>query len=184
MCHFWHKETKYKPCVSCNYGSITTVTTLRPYFNYHSTCYSNLHQNITSPLQFTIPNTSPTFGSGYYRPHHRKSVISWQSYLRNLGSLTYDAMKIKYEKCISIEVLTQCCQIYDMQLSEGMNRSVNKYVYNGTTYCRTTSLITPVYLATGIQLVEHHFFWLSVMLLLSLSVPAQTELHLLDLDKC
>ena len=98
-------------------------------------------------------------------------------------ALLYAAMKEKYEKYISIEYLTQCCHIYDTQLNEGMNRSVCKYVQKGTNFCRTTSLITRVHVAAGIHLVGNHFFWVTIMRLLNLSIPIQTELYLLDLDK-
>jgi len=94
----------------------------------------------------------------------------------------FDAMKSKYDK-YSVEYLTQCCHMYDTQLNEGMNRSVAKYVPKGTNYCRTTSLITRVYLAAVIQLVGNHYLWMSVIRAMNLSVPVQTELYLLDLDK-
>ena len=64
-----------------------------------------------------------------------------------------------------------------------MNRSVAKYVPKGTNYCSTTSLITRVYIAAGIQLVGYHYLWEQIMEALGLSIPVQTELYLLDLDK-
>ena len=79
--------------------------------------------------------------------------------------------------------MTQCCHEYDTQVNEGMNRSVAKYVPKGTNYCSTTSLITHVYIAAGIQLVGNHYLWVQIMEALGLSIPVQTELYLLDLDK-
>ena len=95
----------------------------------------------------------------------------------------YEKMVEKYSKYISREFLTQCCHQYDTQLNEGMNRSVAKYVPKGTNFCTTTSLITRVHIAAGIQLVGNHFLWVECMRALNLSIPVQTELYLLDLDQ-
>ena len=92
-------------------------------------------------------------------------------------------MKKKYSKYISEEYLIQCCHEYDTQLNEGMNRSVAKYVPKGTNFCGTTSLISRVYIAAGVQLVGNHFYWTEVMRSLDIVVPLQTELYLLDVDK-
>ena len=95
----------------------------------------------------------------------------------------YEKMKEKYSKYISEQFLEQCCHQYDTQVNEGLNRSVAKYVPKGTNFCTTSSLITRVYIAAGIQLVGNHFLWVETMRALNLSVPIQTELYFLDLDK-
>ena len=92
-------------------------------------------------------------------------------------------MVAKYSKYITVEYLTQCCHMYDTQLNEGMNRSVSKYVHKGTNFCGTNSLRNRVYIAAGVQLVGNHFYWTEVMRSLELTIPLQTELYLLDLDK-
>ena len=138
-------------------------------FDDHSLCTSSwCHKKRKLEGGVTLP--SERDDKGYYRSKVDDAEL-------------FEAMNSKYEKYISIEYLLQCCHLYDTQLNEGMNRSVCKYVPKGTNYCTTTSLITRVYLAAGIQLVGNHFFWVSVMRALNLSVPIQTELYLLDLDK-
>ena len=92
-------------------------------------------------------------------------------------------MKEKYSRYVSDNFLRQCCHECDTQMNEGLNRSVAKYVPKGTNFCTTISLITRVYIAAGIQLVDNHFLWTNVMKALNLDIPVQTELYLLDLDK-
>ena len=95
----------------------------------------------------------------------------------------YDKIVEKYSKYISLQFLMHCCHQYDTHLNEGTNRSVSKYVPKGTNFCTTTSLITCVYIAAGIQLVGNHIIWVECMRVLDLLVPVQTELYLLDLDQ-
>lgn len=95
----------------------------------------------------------------------------------------YEVMKEKYKRYISHNYLAQCCHLYDTQVNEGMNKSVAKYVPKGTNFCTTASLITRVYIAAGIQLTGHHFFWAEIMKSLELTINPQTELYLLDLDR-
>ena len=126
-------------------------------FDDHHLCNSSwCHRKSKSDGLKTSP--SERDDKGYYR-----SKVT--------DALLYAAMKEKYVKYISIEYLTQCCHIYDTQLNEGMNRSVCKYVQKGTNFCRTTSLITRVHVAAGIHLVGNHFFWVTIMRLLNLSIP-------------
>ena len=69
----------------------------------------------------------------------------------------YKVMKEKYLKYVSINFLMQYCHVYDIQLNEDMNRSVMKYVPKGTHFFQTSSLVTGVNIAAGIQLVGNHF---------------------------
>ena len=138
-------------------------------FDDHSLCDSSwCHKKRREEGGTTCP--SERDNKGYYR-------------CKKADAKLYDVMKQKYERYVSEQFLTQCCHMYDTQVNEGLNRSVAKYVPKGTNYCTTTSLITRVYLAAGIQLVGNHFLWTEIFRTLSLSIPVQTELYLLDLDK-
>lgn len=65
----------------------------------------------------------------------------------------------------------------------GFKSKRSKYVPKRANFCTTNSLVTRVFIAARIQLVRNHFLWVQVMESLGLSVPIQTELYLLDLDK-
>ena len=143
-------------------------------FDDHSLCNSSwCHRKRKSDEEkegATSASPSERDDKGYYR-------------CKKADSILYKAMKKKYSKYITNDYLSQCCHLYDTQVNEGLNRSVAKYVPKGTNFCTTTSLVTRVFTAAGIQLVGNHFFWVQVMKLLGLLIPVQMELYLFDLDK-
>ena len=85
----------------------------------------------------------------------------------------YDKMKKKYSRYVSREFLTHFSHQYDTQLNKRMNISVAKYVTKGTNIFTTTSLITYVHIAAGIQLVGNHFLWVEIIQALDISVPSR-----------
>ena len=142
-------------------------------FDDHSLCHSSwCHRKKKSDDEKEGKTVDPSERDavGYYR-------------CKKADGKLYVVMKEKYSRYVSDEFLTQCCHEHDTQMNEGLNRSVSKYVPKGTNFCTTTSLITRVYIAAGIQLVGNHFLWTNVMKALNLDIPIQTELYLLDLDK-
>ena len=62
----------------------------------------------------------------------------------------YNAIKVRYNKYISLDYLKLCVYELDTQLNEGMNTSVAPYTQKGIIYCTTTSLPTRVLTAAGI----------------------------------
>ena len=68
-------------------------------------------------------------------------------------------------------------------MNEGMNNSVSYYAPKGMNFSGTTSLKTRVYVAAGIQLVGHRYFWSSALSSLEVEIPAQLELALILRDK-
>ena len=68
-------------------------------------------------------------------------------------------------------------------MNEGMNNSVSHYAPKGMNFSGTTSLKTRVYVAAGIQLVGHHYFWASALSLLGVDMTSQLELALIMRDK-
>ena len=97
--------------------------------------------------------------------------------------LLFQAMKEKYVKYTTYNFLKQCKHEFDTQMNEGMNNSVAFYAAKGQKYATTTSLKTRVFIAAGVQLVGHHYFWTSALISLSVSVIPQFELALLNRDK-
>ena len=90
----------------------------------------------------------------------------------------YKAMQSKYDKYISKEYLQHCQHSFDTQVNEGMNNSVASYANKGKHYGGTSSLLTRVYIAAGIQLVGYHHFWTSCITALEVKIPCQLHLHL------
>ena len=95
----------------------------------------------------------------------------------------YDAMKIKYAKYITHDFLNQCRHEFDTQMNEGMNNSVAFYAPKGLNFSTSTSLKTRVYIAAGVQLVGHHYFWTSVLDILGVDFTPQLEFALITRDK-
>ena len=79
--------------------------------------------------------------------------------------------------------MSQCRHEFDTQMNEGMNNSVAFYANKGSNYCGTTSLLTRVMTAAGIQLLGHHRFWTTALDMLHVTATPQLECFLLDQDK-
>ena len=60
-------------------------------------------------------------------------------------------------------------------MNEGTNNSVAFYAPKGKNFSGTKSLIIHVYIAARIQLVGHHYFWMSTLKELSVTVLLQLE---------
>ena len=92
-------------------------------------------------------------------------------------------MKIKYAKYISEECLGHCRHSFDTQVNKGMKNSIVTYAGKEKHHSGTSSLLTCVLVAAGVQLVGYHHFWTSVLNLLQVKIPHQLHLHCLVVDK-
>ena len=95
----------------------------------------------------------------------------------------YEEMKERYAKFISHNFLKQCKHEYDTQMNEGMNNSIAYFAPKGMNFCGSLSLQTRVYIAAGVQLAGHHFFWKTVLRSLDIDIPHQFELALIKRDR-
>ena len=118
-------------------------------------------------------------------PVDSKSERSKQGYYRCMTNDAdlFEAMEEKYSKYISKTYLEHCIHSFNTQMNEGMNNSVAKYAPKGKHYGATKSLLTRVFIAAGVQLVGHHFFWEACYALLEVKPSIQLECHLLKIDR-
>ena len=171
---------------------------MKKYYSYF------IKQNCTKEMEWLLEHAMAPLDHLFDNHHlcdstwcHKKKVVNEKlpvdpkeernnkTYYRSMkdDEKLYHAMKAKYEKYIDKEYLQHCRHSFDTQVNKGMNNSVAAYAAKGKNYAGTSSLLTRVHVAAGVQLVGYHHFWTSVLDSLQVDIPHQLHLKFLAMDR-